>query len=33
VSERPCSAALCFARRTRSGGRRTVVRSVICHDI
>src|SRR5271155_2858849 len=33
VSERPSSAALRLALRIRSVGRRTVVRSTICHDI
>jgi hypothetical protein len=33
VSERPCASAFLLARRTRSSGKRTVVRSVICHDI
>lgn len=33
VSERPSASALRLARLTRSSGRRTVVLSVICHDI
>jgi hypothetical protein len=33
VNERPSANALRLARRIRSSGRRTVVRSVICHDI
>ena len=33
VSERPSAAALRLARKMRSAGSRTVVRSIICHDI